>query len=147
MSKVSALYHVVFCTKERRKTLPLTLLEDLYRFIWKEVIKNNSKLIRIGGIQNHVHMLIELHPSIALANLIQDIKSHSSGMLRKDARFPDFEGWGREYFACSISHAQVPVIKEYIKNQQTHHKCSDFDDELISLCNNVGLTYDERNMR
>lgn len=111
MSKVSAYYHVVFCTKDRKKTLPLPLLEDLYRFIWKEVIKNNSKLLRIGGIQNHVHMLIELHPGTALANLIQDVKSHSSGMLRKDAHFPDFEGWGREYFAGTISHAQAPVVK------------------------------------
>lgn len=92
MSKVLAYYHIVFCTKERRMTLPLDQCEHLYRFIWKELTDNNCRLIRIGGIQNHIHMLIELHPSVALSRLMQDIKSHLGGWLKKDGRFPDFTG-------------------------------------------------------
>ena len=67
MSKVTALYHIVFCTRCRRMSIPLEYKEDLYRFIWKECTDEfNSKLLRIGGIQNHVHLLVNLHPSVSL---------------------------------------------------------------------------------
>ncbi|MDE6280127.1 MAG: transposase, partial [Paramuribaculum sp.] len=54
MSKVLAYYHIVFCTKERRMTLPLSQCEHLYRYIWRELTDCNCLLLRIGGIQNHI---------------------------------------------------------------------------------------------
>ena len=74
MSKVTAYYHIVFCTKRREMTIPLAYKEDLYRFIWKEIKDLKCDLIRIGGIQNHVHILLNLHPTVALATLMQNIK-------------------------------------------------------------------------
>lgn len=147
MSKVSAYYHIVFCTKERKMTLPLTHLEDLYRFITKEVKESKCTLLRIGGIQNHVHILINLHPSMALSVLMQNIKSHTGGWLRKDARFPLFEGWAREYYAASISATHKKAVIEYIKNQRQHHLGTDFDDELVRMHQRSGLTYDNRDLR
>ncbi len=79
MSKVSALYHIVFCTKYREMTLTDSYLEDVYRFIWSEVKKQKCTLLRIGGIANHVHMLVELNPTTALASFMRAIKSDSSG--------------------------------------------------------------------
>ena len=70
MSKVVAYYHIVFCTKRREMTIPLQYKEDVYRFIWKIVSENKSKLIRIGGIQNHIHIFLDLHPTVALANIV-----------------------------------------------------------------------------
>lgn len=59
MSYVNALYHVVICTKYRRKTINPVYEEDLYRFLWKMIEKDNCKLLRIGGIENHIHMLYD----------------------------------------------------------------------------------------
>lgn len=73
MSKVKALYHIVFCTKRREMTIPLEHIDELYRFIWYEIKDQNCRLIRIGGIQNHLHLLIDLHPSMALSNLMRII--------------------------------------------------------------------------
>ena len=81
MSKVAAYYHIVFCTKRQEMTIPLQYKEDVYRFIWKVISDSKCTLIRIGGIQNHVHILLNLHPTVALANLIQSIKSLSSGWI------------------------------------------------------------------
>lgn len=147
MSKVLAYYHIVFCTKERRMTLPLEQCEHLYRFIWKVITNHNCKLIRIGGIQNHIHILLELHPNTALSPLIQKIKSHSSGWLKKDNRFPDFDGWAKEYFASSISASHKDAVIKYIKNQLTHHLGTSFDDELQTICHASGQVYDCRDMR
>ena len=148
MSKVTALYHIVFCTRCRRMTIPLEYKEDLYRFIWKEctdVFK--SKLLRIGGIQNHVHMLVNLHPSIALADFVKNIKAHSSGWLVKDIRFRGFDGWAKGYFAESVSTRNKQGIIEYIINQESHHLSRDFDRELHMLYDMAGLEFDNRDMR
>ncbi len=135
MSKVSAYYHIVFCTKSRRMVLPLEHCEHLYRFIWKELTDNKCQLLRIGGIQNHVHLLINLHPGISLSLLIQKIKGHSSSWLRRDNRFPFFEGWASEYFATSISAGHKDAVINYIKNQRNHHQTASFEHELKkTLC-------------
>ncbi len=128
-------------------TLPLEQCEHLYRFIWKELTDNKCRLLRIGGIQNHIHMLIELHPNISLSLLMQHIKSHTSGWLKSDGRFPDFSGWAREYYASTISAEQKSPVIEYIKNQHQHHLQISFDNELQSMYRASGLNYDDRDMR
>lgn len=147
MSKVLAYYHIVFCTKERRMTLPLDQCEHLYRFLWKMLDERNCRLLRIGGVQNHVHMLINLHPSIALSALMKDLKGHSAGWLNRDSRFPDFNGWAREYYASTISENLKDTVINYIKTQKEHHLLTAFDDELEALCRDSGLVYDDRDMR
>ncbi len=147
MSKVSALYHIVFCTKYREMTLTDSYLEDVYRFIWSEVKKQKCILLRIGGIANHVHMLVELNPTTALAAFMRAIKSDSSGWLRRDARFPLFCGWAGEYFACTISPRQKQVVIEYINGQQQHHYGRPVEMELSEMYRIAGLEYDERDMK
>ncbi len=147
MSKVAAYYHVVFCTKHRKMTIPLEYREDLYRFIWKLILDAKCKLIRVGGIQNHVHILFDLHSDVALSSIIQAIKSRSSGWMVHDGRFPQFEGWASGYFACSISPEERPRVIEYIKNQQEHHLGHCLDDEVERLYRYAGIDYDERDMR
>lgn len=147
MSKVKALYHVVFCTKHRQHSINPLHKEDLYRFIWKEITENKSRLLRVGGVENHVHMLIDLHPSVALSDLIQKIKSHSSIWMKTSGKYPKFLGWASEYYGCTISPEQQNVVIEYIKNQVAHHKGVDFDSELRNIHTYANLMYDERNLR
>ena len=128
-------------------TIPLEQCEHLYRYVWKEITDNKCQLLRIGGIQNHLHILINLNPTVALAPLIQSIKSKSSGWLKKDERFPCFEGWASEYYAASLSINDKDAVVEYIKNQQQHHLSVPFDDELQSLCQASALACDENFMR
>ncbi|MBD5213857.1 MAG: IS200/IS605 family transposase [Bacteroidales bacterium] len=133
MSNVTALYHIVFCTKAREMVLPPDHLEDLYRFIWRKIEDTGCKLLRIGGIQNHVHLLVDLHQTVSLAKLVQDIKGHSSGWMKSDIRFRYFTGWAKEYFASTVSPEHKYAVIEYIKNQKTHHNQVAFDEELTEL--------------
>ena len=147
MSKVASYYHIVFCTKNREMTIPLQYKEDLYRFIWKIITDNSCKLMRIGGIQNHIHILLDLHPTVALAKLVQEIKASSSGWMSHDGRFPNFYGWANGYYAYTISPDVRHDVIEYIKNQESHHLDRPFDEELDRLYLDAGFTPDERDMR
>lgn len=147
MSKVTAYYHIVFCTKSREATIPLAYKEDLYRFIWRQIKDLKCDLLRIGGIQNHVHMLINLHPTESLSHLMQTIKAKSSFWMKADARFVNFRGWAADYYACTISPDVKGVVCEYIKNQETHHLGRPVNDELAGMYGYAGLIYDERDLR
>jgi len=127
-------------------TIPLEQKDDLYRFIWKILTDERCKLLRIGGIQNHVHMLINLHPSTALSALMQKVKALSSGWMRADIRFPLFEGWAKDYYACSISPEHKDAVIEYIKSQETHHLGQQLNSEILKLYRYAGLTYDDRDL-
>lgn len=128
-------------------TIPLQFREDLYRFIWRKTTDLNSKLIRIGGIQNHIHMLVDLHPSISLSEFMKQIKGISSSWMRSDPRFNMFHGWAADYYASTIApDSQASVIK-YINNQQTHHLGEPFDNEIMKLYQYSNIGYDDRDLR
>ena len=146
MSKVKALYHIVFCTKRREMTIPDTLKEEVYRFIWAEVKKHNSRLIRIGGISNHIHLLIELNPDERLSVLMRDIKANTSGWLTRDSRFTKYDGWARGYFAVSVSPSGQESVVNYINSQAEHHKSRNFADELGDMYASAGIIFDDRDL-
>ena len=142
-----AYYHIVFCTKRREKTIPLQYKKDVYRYIWKIISDNKCKLLRIDGIQNHIHILMDLHPSVALAKIMQSIKSMSSGWMVQDGRFGFFDGWGEGYFACSVSPHEKKSVIDYIMNQEVHHLGRDFDEEVKGLYWSADIEYDDRDLR
>lgn len=146
MSKVAAIYHIVFATKRREDTITNQRREDLYRFIWHEIEKHECRLIRIGGTANHLHILIMLHPSVSLSTLVGNIKSRSSGWICKDAVFPDFKGWCAEYFACTVTPGDMSGLIEYIKSQQEHHKSCSLEDESCRMYAAAGLRYNENEL-
>ena len=128
-------------------TIPLQYKEDVYRYIWKTITEEKCKLIRIGGIQNHVHIFLDLHPSVALSNLIQSVKSMSSGWMARDSRFNQFKGWASGYFACSVSPDDRARVIEYIKNQEAHHLAHPTDEEVKRLYASANIDYDDRDLR
>lgn len=88
------------------------------------------KLYRINSMCDHVHMLIDLNPAIALTDFVRDIKSLSSSWLKTRPEFPNFEGWGRGYYAASKSTEHMNIVIDYIIKQQEHHAVRNFVDEL-----------------
>ena len=112
---------------------------DVYRYIWSLIREMKCKLIRIGGIANHVHMLVDLHPEVNLAQFMRSIKSKSAGWMNSDDRFPNFKGWAADYYASSVSPEFSSRIEAYIRNQEQHHSANNFHAELEELYRNAGL--------
>ena len=147
MSKVTALYHIVFATKNREMTISQLNQEKLYRFIWSEIKSSGSSLLRIGGIPNHVHILLNLNPSIALSTLVRDIKSRSSRWMKLSGDFPLFTSWAAEYYASTISFDEKTAVIEYIKNQKEHHFGKSLDEEFGELMRGAGFDYTPEDLR
>jgi REP element-mobilizing transposase RayT len=106
----------------------------------------NCKLIRLNGVENHIHMLVELNPSIALSKFVQDIKRASSLWLSRSPNFPNFDGWCHEYCAFTKSESDKDMIINYIKNQEHHHLIMTFDDEIAGLVTDENLDWNPRYM-
>lgn len=134
MSKVSAIYHLVINTYERKDTLPLNHREKLYRFIWDFLKVNHCYLYRINGTENHVHILFNLHQERSLAWIVGELKRRSCRWLKEIGYFPKFDNWSKEYFAFTCEQDSLKQRIEYIKNQLEHHSKIKFEDEMKNLC-------------
>ena len=140
MSKAQCIYHIIISTRRREPTLDENRREDLFRFIWKFFQSHNCKLLRINGVTDHIHILVDISVNISLADLMRDLKSQSSIWIKTTCIFPSFNGWSKEYAAFSCSQSSIDPIIEYIKSQPEHHKQIDFQQELQKIFAEVGMT-------
>jgi putative transposase len=137
-------YHIVFGTYRHRPTIPDEYSEDLYKYIWGIVKNKKCKLYRINGSIDHLHLFSDLHPSIALADYVKDIKTASSVWLKTNENFRNFEGWAEGYAAFTISHNDRNRVINYIKGQKEHHNKEPFIDEYKRLLHEYGIEFDEK---
>jgi putative transposase len=97
------LYHVVFATKDRQRVLRPEHRQELYKYMWGIIRNKDCHLYRIGGVEDHVHILTSLHPSVSLADLVKSIKVSTSMWIKEQRVFPEFEGWQEGYSAFTHS--------------------------------------------
>jgi putative transposase len=138
------LYHIVFRTRHNLYAIKQNHSDELYAYITGIIKNKNSHLYRINGIENHVHILTDIHPSIAPADFLRDIKASSSFWARKSNLFPSFIGWEEGYGSFTCSYRDLNILIEYIKNQHEHHKTVSFEDEYRQILLEAGITPDER---
>ena len=138
------LYHIVFRTKGSEKTISHEHHKDLYQYIWGIIKNKNCVLFQINGMEEHIHFLSDLHPSVALADYIREIKVSSSKWMKTSGFFPNFKGWGIKYCALTYASGDKDVIINYITNQQEHHKKEKFQEEVKRLFNENGIDMDEK---
>jgi putative transposase len=138
------LYHVVFATKGRQRVLQEDRRDQLFKYIWGIVKNLDSVLYRIGGVEDHVHILVGLHPTISVADFVKTLKVASSKWIKEEAIFPQFTGWQDGYAALTCSLAERDSIIAYIKNQVEHHRAKEFLEEYREFLERAGIKLDER---
>ena len=138
------LYHIVFRTKYSEKTIDNKHQKELYKYIWGIIKNKKCVLFQINSMEEHVHILSDLHPSIALADYIKDLKVSSSKWMKESGIFPNFRGWGIKYCAFTYSLKERETIINYIKNQQEHHKKESFKEEIRRIFEENGIEKDEK---
>ena len=120
--------HIVFSTIERRKIIPADLQPRLWAYC-AGICRNHDMFVgEIGGMDDHIHLLIELPAILAVADAVRLIKSNSSTWMREMTK--DF-GWQKGYAAFSVSASNRTSVKAYIRNQPDHHRKLDFKQEFI----------------
>ena len=138
------LYQIVFSTKHREQTLDANNRKELYQYIWGILKNKKCHLYQIGGIEDHVHIITHLHPSVSLANLVIDIKLASSEFIKTNKLFKNFNGWQSGYGAFTYSIEAKENLINYVKNQEQHHKIKSFKDEYLEILKEHGIDYDEK---
>ncbi|MGQ1911576.1 IS200/IS605 family transposase [Marinifilum sp. RC60d5] len=137
-------YHIIFRTKRSEKTIPTEHSKKLFAYLLGIIKNKQCHLYRINGMEEHIHLLSDLHPSIALADFLRDLKTSSSIWLKQQPEFKDFKGWADGYAALTKSFHEKEQIINYIKNQQNHHKKESFTEELRRLLIEDGIEINEK---
>ena len=144
MSYISSYFHCVFSTKERRRLITPTLRDRLWPFLGGIARKNKMKAIEIGGMEDHVHILLSLPSTLSIAKALQLIKGGSSKWVHETFPEQRMFGWQVKYGAFSVSVSQLETIIQYIKDLKEHHRQMTFQEEFIALLKKHRVEYDER---
>jgi putative transposase len=138
------LYHIVFRTKDSLPTIRQDHVNDLYAYITGIIKHKNSYLYRINGVENHLHILTDMNPSIAPIDFVKDIKVSTSIWMKRCNFFPAFKGWAVGYGSFTCSYMDIDRLIDYIKTQQEHHKKVSFEEEYRKILLEYGITPDEK---
>ncbi len=133
MSKTKSLHHIVFATKQREMTITEADKKELYAYILGIIRNLKCYLIRINGMPDHIHLLVDVNPTVAIADLVKQIKQSSSYWMKSSGKFPKFRCWGEGYYAFSIAVSELDKVKAYIINQEAHHAGNNLVDEMKFL--------------
>jgi putative transposase len=137
-------YHIVFRTKRSKKSIPNQVSKELYNYIWGIIKNKGCKLFQINGVEDHLHLLTDLHSSLALADFIREIKVSSNKWMKESGKFPDFDGWAEGYGAFTCSSLGKSSLIGYIKKQKEHHQIMCFSQEFRKLLEENGIQIDDR---
>ncbi len=141
MSHHGILVHVIFSTQYRARLLSENWREDLFAIIGIKVNEHKGVLLQAGGIEDHVHLLLKIHPSFAIADTIRHLKANSSQWINETNRMTGKFHWQTGYGAFSVSQSMVDVVKEYIATQVEHHRQRTFKEEYLDFLERHNVVY------
>lgn len=142
-SYCSSLYHCVFSTKERRKTIAPEICDRLWAYIGGIARENGMTALAVGGAADHAHVLVALPATVTVAAAMREIKRGSSLWMHEACAMPGF-AWQQGYGAFSIGHSQIEATVRYIAGQQEHHRRRDFQAEFLAILRKHCIEYDPR---
>ena len=138
----SLYFHVVFSTKERRPFIRPAWRERLHEYLGGTVRGLGGVAEAVGGVEDHVHLLISAPTTLAPATLLRDLKRASSVWVAQN-HGPGF-AWQEGYAIFSVSTTHCAAVRRYIANQEAHHSAIPFTGELVRLLNRNQIEYDPR---
>ena len=136
--------HIVFTVKRREKLIHPFWKNELYQYICGIVNGNKQKVYAIGGVSDHIHILISIKPDISCSELVRDIKANSSKWINQKRFLSKNFNWQEGFGAFSYAESQLDNIIRYINNQEKHHGEKTFEREYIDMLKDYHVDYDEK---
>jgi putative transposase len=134
---------IVFAVKGRLNLINPAWKDELYRYICGIVNGNKQKVYAIGGVQDHIHILVSLKPNIAISDLVRDIKAGSSKWINERQLIRGRFQWQQGFGVFSYAQLNLDYVIAYINNQEIHHQKKSFKDEYIELLKRFNIDYNE----
>ena len=127
------IYQVVFATKGHKRVLVKDQRDRLWAYM-AEILRNHQcHVYKVNGVEDHVHLLFELHPTVALARLVKDVKLASNQFIQQELNMPLFSGWQAGYGAFTYDNTALPNLIQYVESQEEHHMRQTFEEEFRKL--------------
>ena len=143
-SLADIILHIVFSTKERHPWIRPDIEEELYQYICGVGRNLGCPVIKINGVEDHIHVLLQLGRTITISKLISEIKSSSSRWIKtKDDHYNKFS-WQGGYGGFSVSRPSLEGAKKYLSSQKEHHKTVTFKEEFLTMLKRAQIPYDEK---
>jgi REP element-mobilizing transposase RayT len=135
-------YHLVFSTKQREPWIDTNWRAELHAYLGGIVKGLGGHPEGIGGVADHVHLLVSLKPTTCLSDFMRDLKKSSSVWV-KESRLRDFQ-WQEGYAAFTVSASARESVQRYIASQEEHHRVKSFREELVEFLKKSGVSYDPK---
>jgi putative transposase len=136
--------HVVFAVKYRDDIIPKIHRTELFKYITGIISNKNHKPLGINGVGDHVHILFGLNPTVALSDIVRDIKNNSSKFINEKRWLPGHFEWQAGYGGFSYSRSQRSDVINYIDNQEEHHKKNSFRSEYLGILDAFEIEFQEQ---
>lgn len=138
-------YHLVFSTKDRAPSITADWREQLHAYLGGIVKNLGGVPVAVGGVVDHVHLLVGLKPTHRFSDVLREVKGGSSEWAHASAGKKRFE-WQPGYGAYTVGPANVEKVKHYILQQEQHHRRRTFQEEYVEMLRLGGIAYDERHL-
>lgn len=135
---------IVFAVKGRQNLISKENREELHQFITGIVSNRSQKLFAVFAMPDHVHILVSMNPTLAVSDLVRDIKAGSSKFINEKRWVNGKFNWQEGYGAFSYSKSSVDSVVKYILNQEEHHKKKTFREEYLDFMSKFEIEYDPK---
>jgi REP element-mobilizing transposase RayT len=135
---------IVFSVKGRQNLIQKKWKDELHKYICGIVNGKEQKVYAIGGMSDHIHILVSIKPNIAISDLVRDIKANSSKWINEKEYVMGKFQWQEGFGAFSYAQSQLDTVIAYINNQEQHHEKKTFKDEYLNLLQKFNVEYHEK---
>jgi len=136
-------YHLVFSTRERVPSIRVEIRERVHAYLGGVIRGIGGTPLEVGGVDDHVHLLVGLKPTHGLADVMRVLKGDSSKWIHTELGVRNF-AWQDGYGAFTVSKSGVNAVREYVRNQEEHHRKRTFQEEYLEFLEKMEIEYDER---
>ena len=136
-------YHIVFGTKDHEPMIQTAWRGDLHACLGGIIRTADGIAESVGGVSDHVHLLIDLRATHRLADVLRELKAVSSSWVHKQIGLRGF-AWQEGYGAFTVSASRRAAVRQYIEQQAEHHRTRTFREEYLELLHRSGVEFDER---
>jgi REP element-mobilizing transposase RayT len=137
-------YHVIFSTKHREPWIARDQEERLWAYLAGIACQHQFTPKLVGGMEDHIHILLGLPPTVAVSDALKSLKGGSSGWVKESLPGCGGFGWQDGYAAFAVSKSHLSEVEDYIRKQREHHRLRTFQEEYRAFLDRHGITYDER---
>jgi REP element-mobilizing transposase RayT len=135
---------IVFAVKGRENIIAKQWKEELYKYISGIITTKGQKSIIVNGVSDHIHVFVGLKPSMAISDLVRDVKNNSTNFINDKQFVKGKFSWQEGYGAFSYAHSQIDQVYNYILNQEQHHHIKTFKEEYMDFLTKFAIEYNEK---